>query len=124
MDPLLTLIATACIVVLLLHAAAAKLIDRADFRRHLHDYRVPGALADPLSALPVAEAALAIGLVSRAPGVAWVAAAWLVMYALAMARHLIQGRRLDLRLAARRCRCRGGWWAQRRLAALAAFRRR
>lgn len=124
MDPLLTLIATACIVVLLLHAAAAKLIDRADFRRHLHDYRVPGALADALSwALPVAEAALAIGLVSPARAwVAWVAAAWLVMYALAMAWQLIQGRRLD-------CGCGGAplqvsWWLVARnavLAALAAF---
>lgn len=124
MDPLLALIAMACTVVLLLHAAAAKLIDRAGFRRHLDDYRVPDALADLLSwALPAAEAALAIGLVTPARAwAAWAAAAWLAMYAGAMAWQLIQGRRLD-------CGCGGAplqvsWWLVARnmvLSALAAF---
>ncbi|MFO1329578.1 MAG: MauE/DoxX family redox-associated membrane protein [Rubrivivax sp.] len=110
LDPLPVWMAVACLAVLFAHAALAKLGDRALFQQHLAAYRVPEAWQAPLAwALPLAEAAVAVLLLSRARAMgAALAAVLLVVYALAMALQLRQGRRPD-------CGCGGdplplSWW--------------
>ena len=119
MDPLLVMIAAGSLAALLLHAAGAKLADRGAFHGHLAAYRVPDALQPALVwALPLAEAALAIALVTPWRATAATAAAALLLgYGLAMAWHLTQGRVLD-------CGCGGAplplsWWLVARNALLA-----
>ena len=96
-DPLLAWIAVACTATLFAHAALAKLADRALFEQHLAAYRVPHALLPVLGwALPLAEAAVALALLTpwRAAGAA-AAVTLLLLYAAAMAWHRAAGRRLD-----------------------------
>lgn len=97
MDPLLILVAAGCTVALMLHAALAKLADRDLFHQHLAAYRVPEALQPAaVWALPLAEGAAALGLVTPwRSAAALLAAALLLTYAGAMAWHLSQGRVLD-----------------------------
>ncbi|WP_158219756.1 MauE/DoxX family redox-associated membrane protein [Ideonella sp. A 288] len=96
-DPLVLLIAAGCIAALLLHAAVAKLGDRALFHQHLAAYGAPEPLQPALVwAIPLAEAAAALGLVTPWRSVAAVlAAALLLSYGVAMAWHLRRGHRLD-----------------------------
>jgi len=97
LDPLLVWIAAAGLAVLLAHAALTKLADRPLFEQHLAAYGLPPALTPVLAwALPLAEAALALALLSpaRAVGAAG-AAALLLAYAGAMAWHRAHGRALD-----------------------------
>lgn len=97
MDPLILMIAAGCVAALLLHAAAAKLGDREAFELHLAAYGVPQAAQPALAwALPLAEGALALGLVTPWRAAAAVGAALLLLaYGAAMAWHLSQGRVLD-----------------------------
>lgn len=97
LDPLLVLIAASWTAALLLPAAVAKLGDRDLFHQHLGAYRVPEPLQPALVwALPLAEGAAALGLVTpwRAAA-AFLGAALLLLYGAAMAWHLWQGRVLD-----------------------------
>lgn len=96
-DPLWILLATAATAALLLHAAAAKAADRSAWQRHLAAYGVPAALLPWLAlALPGAEAALALGLMSAwRPAAAAGAGALLLVYGAAMGWHLARGHRLD-----------------------------
>lgn len=96
-DPLLGMIAAGCTAALLLHAAWAKLADRGLFEQHLAAYRLPDAALGAMAwAIPLAEAAAALGLVTplRAAA-ALLAAALLLLYGGAMAWHLARGRTLD-----------------------------
>ncbi len=97
MDPLILMIAAGCIAAVLLHAAVAKLGDRDAFAQHLAAYGVPDGLQPLLAwALPLAEGALALGLVTPwRPLAALGAAALLLLYGAAMGWHLSQGRVLD-----------------------------
>lgn len=97
LDPLLVWIARACIATLLAHAALAKLADRSLFDTHLAAYGVPDGLrAMAVWALPLAEAALALALLSPWRDLAALgAAALLLLYGLAMAWHRAQGHALD-----------------------------
>ena len=97
LDPLLVWIAAAGLAVLLAHAALTKLADRPLFEQHLAAYCVPLGLTPLLAwALPLAEATLALALLSPARGAgASGAAALLLLYAGAMAWHRAQGRALD-----------------------------
>lgn len=97
LDPLLVWIARACIATLLAHAALAKLADRSLFDAHLAAYGVPDGLrAMAVWALPLAEAALALALLSPWRDLAALgAAALLLLYGLAMAWHRAQGHALD-----------------------------
>lgn len=96
-DPLWLMLACGALVILFVHAAAAKLMDRSLFEQHLAAYGVPDALG-PVAAvgLPLMEALVAAGLVSpwRAEAAA-LAAALLALYAGAMAWHRLHGRVLD-----------------------------
>lgn len=96
-DPLWLMLACGALVILFVHAAAAKLMDRSLFEQHLAAYGVPDALG-PVAAvgLPLLEALAAAGLVSpwRAEAAA-LAAALLALYAGAMAWHRLHGRVLD-----------------------------
>jgi Methylamine utilisation protein MauE len=96
-DPLWLMLACGALVILFVHAAAAKLMDRSLFEQHLAAYGVPDALL-PLAAigLPLLEALVAVGLVTpwRAEAAA-LAAALLALYAGAMAWHRLHGRVLD-----------------------------
>jgi hypothetical protein len=96
-DPLIALTAACCIAALLLHAAWAKLGDRDLFHQHLAAYGTPEALQPALVwALPLVEAAAALGLVTPWRGLAALAAAGLLaLYGAAMAWHLAHGRVLD-----------------------------
>lgn len=96
-DPLLLLIAAGWTAALLLHAAVAKLADRGLFHQHLAAYGVPEALQPALVwALPLAEGAAALGLVTPwRPVAALGGAALLMVYGAAMAWHLARGRVLD-----------------------------
>lgn len=96
-DPLTLLLASACLVVLWLHAAIAKLRDRALFTQHLAAYGVPDLALEGLAwALPLAELALAAGLASPWRAAAAVGSAGLLLlYGAAMAWPLAQGRRPD-----------------------------
>ena len=97
LDPLLLMIAAGWVAALLLHAAVAKLADRALFHQHLAAYGTPEALQPALVwALPLAECAAALGLVTGArPLAAMLAAALLALYGGAMAWHLTRGHALD-----------------------------
>lgn len=97
MDPLPGLVAAACVAALLLHAALAKLVDRPLFHQHLAAYGLPAPLQPVLLwALPGAEAAAALGLVTPwRQAAALLAAALLALYGAAMAWHLVRGHRLD-----------------------------
>jgi hypothetical protein len=97
LDPLLLLIAAGWTAALLLHAAIAKLADRGLFHQHLAAYGVPDAAQPVLVwALPLAEAAAALGLVTPwRPAAALLAAGLLALYGAAMAWHLLRGRVLD-----------------------------
>ena len=96
-DPLAVLMACAWLALLMGHAGVSKLRDRSFFEQHLAAYRVPDALLAPLSwALPALECLCVALLLS--PWRAWGAglcAVLLAAYALAMARQLQTGRRLD-----------------------------
>ncbi|RZS53318.1 MauE/DoxX family redox-associated membrane protein [Sphaerotilus mobilis] len=96
-DPLWLMLACGALVILLVHAAAAKLLDRSLFEQHLAAYGVADTLL-PVAAIgmPVLEALAAIGLVTpwRAEA-AVLAAALLALYAGAMAWHRLHGRVLD-----------------------------
>ncbi|MGY0196779.1 MauE/DoxX family redox-associated membrane protein [Leptothrix sp. BB-4] len=96
-DPLWLMLACGALVILFVHAAAAKLTDRSLFEQHLAAYGVPDALL-PFATigLPLLEALAAAGLVTpwRAEAAA-LAAALLALYAGAMAWHRLHGRVLD-----------------------------
>lgn len=96
-DPLAVLMACAWLALLMGHAGVSKLRDRSFFEQHLAAYRVPDALLAPLSwAVPALECLCVALLLS--PWRAWGAglcAVLLAAYALAMARQLQTGRRLD-----------------------------
>lgn len=96
-DPLTLMLATGSLVLLWLHAAFVKLHDRALFTQHLAAYGVPDSRLDALAwALPLAELALAFGLLSPWRSAAALAgAALLAVYAAAMAWQLAHGRRPD-----------------------------
>lgn len=96
-DPLLLMMACGCIAALLLHAALAKLSDRAEFAQHLAAYGVPAALQPALAwALPLTEALLALALVTPwRSAAALAAAALLASYGAVMAWHVLQGHVLD-----------------------------
>jgi hypothetical protein len=119
MDTLIVLIATACTALVLLHAALSKLGARAQFQGHLVAYGVPSALIPALAwALPLAEAAAALALVTpwRPAAAAGAAALWSV-YGAVMGWHVARGRVLD-------CGCGGeplavSWWLVARNAMLA-----
>jgi hypothetical protein len=97
LDPLLLLVAAGWTAALLLHAAAGKLADRGLFHQHLAAYGVPEALQPALVwALPLVEAAAALGLVTPWRSTAALGgAAVLTVYGAAMAWHLARGRVLD-----------------------------
>ncbi len=97
LDPLPVLLATGAVAILLLHAAWAKLADRGLFEQHLAAYGVPDAALAPLAwALPAAELAAALGLMTPWRGTAaLVAALLLALYGGAMAWQLAHGRRPD-----------------------------
>lgn len=97
LDPLAVLLACGALVIVFVHAAWAKLSDRSLFEQHLAAYGVPDAALPALVwALPLAEAAAALGLVTPWRGAAaTLGAALLVLYAAAMAWHRAQGHRLD-----------------------------
>lgn len=97
LDPLLLLIAAGWTAALLLHGALAKLADRGLFHQHVAAYGVPEALQPALVwALPLAEGAAALGLVTPwRPAAALLAAALLALYGAAMAWHLARGHALD-----------------------------
>lgn len=89
--------AAAALALLMLHAAWAKLADRATFAGHLAAYGVPGTAIGALAvALPALEATAGLLLATpwRAAGAA-LAALLLVTYAAAMAWQLARGRRPD-----------------------------
>jgi hypothetical protein len=96
-DPLWLMLACGALVILFVHAAAAKLMDRSLFEQHLAAYGVPDTLLPAaVIGLPLLEALAAAGLVTpwRAEAAA-LAAALLALYAGAMAWHRLHGRRLD-----------------------------
>jgi hypothetical protein len=96
-DPLWLMLACGALVIVLVHAAAAKLLDRSLFEQHLAAYGVPDALLPvAVIGLPLLEALAAAGLVTpwRAEA-ATLAAALLALYAGAMAWHRLHGRVLD-----------------------------
>lgn len=97
LDPLVLLIAAGWTAALLLHAAVAKLADRGLFHQHLAAYGVPEPLQPALVwALPLAEALLALGLVTPWRTAAALGAALLLAsYGAAMAWHLLRGHVLD-----------------------------
>lgn len=97
MDPVLLMIACGCIAALLLHGAVAKGLERAEFEQHLAAYGVPAALQPALAlAVPLAEGLLALALVTPwRTEAALGAAILLLVYAGAMAWHLMQGHVLD-----------------------------
>ena len=96
-DPLLVWIPTACLALLLAHASLGKLLDRWLWLQQLSAYRLPDAALTPLGwLLPLAEGALALGLLSPLrPWAAAGAALLLLMYAIAMAWQLARGHRPD-----------------------------
>jgi len=96
-DPLWLMLACGALVILLVHAAAAKLLDRSLFEQHLAAYGVGDALLSVAAVgLPLLEALAAVGLVTpwRAEAAA-LAAALLALYAGAMAWQRLHGRVLD-----------------------------
>jgi hypothetical protein len=97
LDPLAALLACGALVIVFVHAAWAKLADRSLFEQHLAAYGVPDAALPVLVwALPLAEAAAALGLVTPWRGAAaLLGAALLALYAAAMAWHRAHGHRLD-----------------------------
>ena len=120
-DPLWVMLAAGAIATLLAHAAITKLTDRALFEQHLAAYGVPmAALPAAVWAIPLAEGALAIALLTPwRPIAATLAAGLLITYGVAMAWHLARGHRLD-------CGCGGepmavSWWLVLRNALLAAL---
>ncbi|MDP4301159.1 MauE/DoxX family redox-associated membrane protein [Leptothrix discophora] len=97
LDPLWLMLACGALVIVFVHAAAAKLLDRSLFEQHLAAYGVPDALLPAASVgLPLGEALAAAGLVTpwRAEA-AGLAAALLALYGGAMAWHRLHGRTLD-----------------------------
>lgn len=91
------MMACGCIAALLLHAALAKLADRAEFAQHLAAYGVPTVLQPALAwAVPLTEGLLALALVTPWRAAAALAAATLLAcYGAVMAWHLLQGHVLD-----------------------------
>jgi hypothetical protein len=118
-DPLWVMLAAISIATLLGHAAMTKFADRSRFDQHLAAYGIPVAML-PLAAwaVPLAEVALAVALLTPwRPVAAVLAAALLAAYGLAMTWHLARGHRLD-------CGCGGepmdvSWWLVLRNALLA-----
>lgn len=97
LDPLALMLACGALVIVFVPAAWAKLADRSLFEQHLAAYGAPDAALPALAwALPLAEAAAALGLVTpwRA-GAAALGTVLLLLYAAAMAWHRAHGRRLD-----------------------------
>ena len=74
LDPLVLMLATGALVILMLHASAAKLGDRDLFMQHLAAYGVPDAALGAMTwALPLAELVAALGLMTpwRALAACW-----------------------------------------------------
>ena len=97
LDPLVLMLATGALVILMLHASAAKLGDRDLFMQHLAAYGVPDAALGAMTwALPLAELVAALGLMTPWRALAaGLCAVLLATYAAAMAWQLAHGRRPD-----------------------------
>lgn len=95
LDPLVLMLATGALVILMLHASAAKLGDRDLFMQHLAAYGVPDAALGAMTwALPLAELVAALGLMTPWRALAaGLCAALLATYAAAMAWQLAHHQR-------------------------------